>query len=95
MLLARGRTRYRAPNGAWLGAFEATEHGERKGQGSGVDGLTVARRRRARRRCTSVFMANDDREREGDHGVVLANWELTVNPTEAVAKSEELGVGRN
>jgi hypothetical protein len=40
-------------------------------------------------------MANDDREREGDHGVVLANWELTVNPTEAVAKSEELGVGRN
>src|SRR3954468_1712 len=43
VLLARGRTRYRAPNGAWSGAFEAVEHWECYGQGDGVDGLTVAR----------------------------------------------------
>jgi hypothetical protein len=89
-LLARGRIRYGAPKGAWLGAFEATEHGESKGQSSGVNGLTAARRRRARRLGTPASMAARDRGGEGSRGLRGNAHQTLVNTLEQASEAGKL-----
>ena len=52
-----------------MAAIDAEEHRERNGQGGGVDGLTDARRRRARRLGTPASMASRARGGEGRRGL--------------------------